>query len=96
MEERIPNTFVGFQGEVYEEGEEGFRVWRLCASDGGPGRPEIEGPAPVDAGATTSSSAETPTDEQTERLQEALQGKDINEIYEEQERRRHEAESTTN
>ena len=92
VEEKIPNTFVGFQGEVYEGGEEGFRVWRR-ASDGGPGRPEIEGPAPDDA-AATSSSAETPTDEQMERLQEALQGKDINEIYEEQERRRREAEST--
>ena len=70
VEEKIPNTFVGFQGEVYEGGEEGFRVWRR-ASDGGPGRPEIEGPAPDDA-AATSSSVETPTDEQMERLQEAF------------------------
>lgn len=78
----IPNTYVGFQGEMYEGGEEGFRSERRL-NDGGPGRPEIQGPPPQNEVVT-----EAPSDEQMERLHQALEGKDINEVYEAQERRR--------
>ncbi|GKY98860.1 hypothetical protein MPSEU_000842000 [Mayamaea pseudoterrestris] len=40
--DNISNVMVGFQGEVYEQGEPGFRTWRL--PDGSPARPEISGP----------------------------------------------------
>lgn len=80
----IPNYKVGFQGEAYERGEEGFRTWRR-QSDGGPARPEIQGPA------NTAETAEEALD--MDRLNEMLKGKDIAELYEEQERRRQADES---
>jgi len=40
---KIKMTFVGFQGEEYEKGEEGFRTWRN--EDGYALRPEIKSPA---------------------------------------------------
>lgn len=36
---KVRNHFIGFQGEVYQKGEEGFRTWRT--DDGLPARPEI-------------------------------------------------------
>ncbi len=36
---QLKNNMIGFQGEVYQEGEEGFRSWRK--EDGSPARPEI-------------------------------------------------------
>mmetsp|Transcript_3653 Transcript_3653/g.8717 ORF Transcript_3653/g.8717 Transcript_3653/m.8717 type:complete len:278 (+) Transcript_3653:93-926(+) len=36
---QLKNNMIGFQGEVYQEGEEGFRSWRN--EDGSPARPEI-------------------------------------------------------
>jgi hypothetical protein len=35
----IKASMVGFQGEVYQDGEDGFRTWRN--DDGMPARPEI-------------------------------------------------------
>ncbi len=37
--QQLKNNMIGFQGEVYQEGEEGFRSWRK--EDGSPARPEI-------------------------------------------------------
>ena len=37
--QQLKNNLIGFQGEVYQEGEEGFRSWRN--TDGGPARPEL-------------------------------------------------------
>mmetsp|Transcript_23800 Transcript_23800/g.27090 ORF Transcript_23800/g.27090 Transcript_23800/m.27090 type:complete len:239 (-) Transcript_23800:293-1009(-) len=39
---KIKMTLVGFQGEEYEKGEEGFRTWRN--EDGYASRPEIQSP----------------------------------------------------
>lgn len=81
--EAINVNYVGFQGEVYDRGEEGFRT-RRYRSTGLPSRPEITGPADeVEEEETTA-----PTDEQMALLEKALEGKDINALYEEQERRR--------
>jgi hypothetical protein len=85
--ETIPINHLGFQGEVYERGEEGFRTWRY-RSNGLPSRPEITGPVEEEE----EEEPMMPSDEQLEQLQKALEGKDINELYEEQERRRKEEE----
>jgi hypothetical protein len=72
----LKNNCVGFQGEVYQQGEEGFRTWRT--DDGWPARPEIN----------PSEKMRAPTEEEYAQIQKDLQGKDINDIYEEQERRK--------
>lgn len=92
----IKTTLIGFHGEVYERGEEGFRTYRYTA-DGRPSRPEITA-SPMQQedilnDAATDTMGRAPTDEEMERLQKAMEGKDINEVYEEQERRRKEQES---
>ena len=81
--EQIKNTLVGFQGEMYEQGEQGFRTWRL--EDGTPARPEVLSPRTDDGEETRA-----PTEEEMKQLEKALEGKDINELYEEQERRKKE------
>lgn len=76
---RIHNKLVGFQGEMYQEyNEEGFRTWRT--EDGLPARPEIN-----PGGGTR-----PPTDEEYDELMKKLRGKDVNKVYEEQERRKKE------
>jgi len=72
---KIKNVMVGFQGEVYQQGEEGFRTWRT--EDGRPVNPEIN------AGGET----RAPTDEEMAKLEQKLEGQDLNALYEEQERR---------
>jgi len=74
----LSNNLIGFQGEIYQQGEEGFRTWRT--DEGLPARPEIN------PGGET----RPPTDEEYEQIQKELQGKDINALYEEQERRKRE------
>ena len=100
----IKSSYVGFQGEIYEPGEDGFRTLRYT-NDGTPSRPEITGPVDVanesedddddddddeenDDIVEDDNDIMVPNDEQMEQIQAALQGKDINAIYEEQERRR--------
>jgi hypothetical protein len=80
----IKSNLVGFQGEVYERGEQGFRTWRL--ENGLPARPQIQGPSD-DQAQGPSDELRAPTDEEMKKIQDALSGKDINEIYEEQQRR---------
>ncbi|KAG7351850.1 hypothetical protein IV203_007898 [Nitzschia inconspicua] len=72
----LKQNFVGFQGEIYQKGEAGFRTWRT--DEGLPARPEIN------PGGET----RPPTEEEYAQIQKELQGKDINAIYEEQERRK--------
>jgi hypothetical protein len=92
--DNVKANFVGFQGEVYERGEEGFRTYRFT-SDGRPARKEITASPMQDEGEYSGANddgyeASAPSDEQMERLMKALEGKDINQVYEEQERRRRE------
>jgi hypothetical protein len=70
---KVKKIFVGFQGEVYQKGEEGFRTWRT--DEGLPARPEIN-----EGGETR-----PPTDEEYAQIQREVQGKDIDGVYEEQE-----------
>ena len=96
----IKSSHVGFQGEIYEPGEEGFRTLRYT-NDGTPCRPEITGPTDVNVTEDhrtvddDDDDRTVPDDEQMEQIQKALEGKDINAIYEEQERRRRRATDTT-
>lgn len=70
----INNNMIGYQGEVYQQGEEGFRTWRT--DDGRPAKPEIKSP-----------NDRAPTDEEMSELEKKLQGQDLNALYEEQQRR---------
>ena len=68
----IKPGFVGFQGEIYEGGEEGFRTWRN--DDGTPAKPEI-----IDT--PEKGEKRAPTDAEMEDIQELLKGKDLNELF---------------
>jgi len=82
----VKNTMIGFQGEVYEGGEDGFRTWRT--RDGKPSRPEVSGPPSPEQ--DQEEEIRAPTEEEMEDIQEKLKGMDINKVYEEQERRKRE------
>jgi hypothetical protein len=82
----INKMLIGFQGELYQAGEEGFRTTRL--EDGRPAKPEMTppsaGPGDADAGGEE---RRPPTEEEMDQVRKAMEGKDINEFYEEQQRR---------
>jgi hypothetical protein len=88
----IKNILVGFQGEVYDRGEDGFRTWRLTAN-GGPARPEFAGPVEEEE-EYDDEMGRGISDEDMAKIQKALEDKDINQVYEEQERRRRNNDST--
>jgi hypothetical protein len=100
MESDVPGAaavkanMIGFQGEVYDRGEEGFRTWRLTDT-GMPSRPEVTGPKDDieydDTDDDDDEGTRAPTDEEMKQIQKALEGKDINDVYEAQEQRRKEA-----
>lgn len=71
----IKPGFVGFQGEIYEGGEEGFRTWRN--DDGTPAKPEI-------TDTPEKGEKRAPTDAEMEDIQELLKGKDLNELFDNQ------------
>ena len=75
--DNIKNSFVGFQGEIYEGGEEGFKTWRN--SDGKAAKPPVQSP--------NQDELKTPTDDDMKKIEEMLKGKDLNEVYKEQQRR---------
>ncbi len=75
----ISNIMVGFQGEMYDQGETGFRAWRK--DDGSPAKPPLQTPDDDDE------QRKMPTDDEMQEIEKALEGKDINELYEEQQRR---------
>eukprot|EP00565_Helicotheca_tamesis_P003027 CAMPEP_0185739338 /NCGR_PEP_ID=MMETSP1171-20130828/35189_1 /TAXON_ID=374046 /ORGANISM="Helicotheca tamensis, Strain CCMP826" /LENGTH=225 /DNA_ID=CAMNT_0028410863 /DNA_START=157 /DNA_END=833 /DNA_ORIENTATION=+ len=60
---------IGFQGEVYQQNEEGFRTIRT--EDGRPANPEVQ-PA---------SETRNPTDAEMKKIQEMLDGKDLNDMF---------------
>ena len=71
----VTTTMIGFQGEVYQQDEEGFRTMRT--EDGLPALPEVQS-----AGENVA-----PTDEEMAELEKRLEGQDLNALYEEQQRR---------
>jgi hypothetical protein len=80
---KVKSGFVGLQGELYGGGEEGFRTWRL--DDGRPAKPELQSPAEEEP--KQEQENRTPTDQEMKEIEKKLQGKDLNELYEEQQRR---------
>ena len=60
--QQLKNNLIGFQGEVYQEGEEGFRSWR--DTDGSPARPEI----------SPGGETRPPTEAELEQLQTEIVG----------------------
>lgn len=68
---------VGFQGEMYDPGEEGFRTLRN--DDGLPKNKEVMGPEDGEKGPKRA-----PTDEEMKDIQEMLKGKDLNELFKDQ------------
>lgn len=79
----VKNTMVGYQGELYQAGEEGFRTTRK--EDGRPDKPEMTPPGNEDAGGRDE--PRQPTEEEMDQIRNAMEGKDINDFYEEQQRR---------
>jgi hypothetical protein len=63
--QQLKNNMIGFQGEVYQEGEEGFRSWRK--EDGSPARPELN------PGGET----RPPTEDEMEQLRQEMDSKNI-------------------
>ncbi len=66
----VRNMEIGFSGEVYDPGEEGFRTWR--DEDGYALRPDIDEPE---------GEKRAPTDEEMEKISEMLKGQDLNELF---------------
>lgn len=65
----IKNAFVGFQGEVYLDDEEGFRCLRK--DDGSPMKPEIK---------TPDDEKKTFTDDEMKKIAEAMKGQDLSSL----------------
>eukprot|EP00977_Amphora_coffeiformis_P022079 scaffold10377_cov150-Amphora_coffeaeformis.AAC.3 len=76
--EDIRNALIGFQGELYERGEEGFRTWRT--EEGRAARPPVQSPNQDDE-------LQAPTDDDMKKIEEMIAGKNLNELYKEQQRR---------
>ena len=74
----IKSALIGFQGEMYEGGEEGFRTWRN--EEGKAARPQVQAPNADEV-------QDQIDEEDMKKIEEMLQGQDINEIYKEQQRR---------
>jgi hypothetical protein len=74
---KVNKNYVGFQGELYDAGDEGFRTWRT--NDGRAAKPEVN-PA-------GGKSEQVASQEDLDRLLKTMDGMDINELYKEQEKR---------
>lgn len=81
IDKSIKNNLVGFQGEMYDKDERGFSTLRT--DDGRPLKPELKTAAELQEESTSG-----PSDEDMEKIHKALDGKDINEVYEQQQRLR--------
>jgi hypothetical protein len=73
----VRNLEIGFQGEIYESGEEGFRTWRT--EDGLPVRDEIK--EPQQGVGAEKGEKRPPTDEEMAKISEMLKGKDLNDLF---------------
>jgi len=67
----VRNIEVGFQGEIYDSGEEGFRIERR--EDGTPAKPELHPPE-----------ERAPTDEEMKKIGKMIEGKGMSAILDEQ------------
>lgn len=74
--DKIRNIEIGFQGDMYDSGEEGFRTFRT--EDGLPMKPEIEEPKGGEG------EKRAPTDEEMAKINEMLKGQDLNELFKEE------------
>lgn len=83
IDKTIKNNLIGFQGEMYEGGERGFSTLRT--DDGRPLKAELKTAAELQAEGVAESIG--PSDEEMQQLKKALEGKDINEVYEQQQER---------
>lgn len=72
----IHKVMVGFQGEMYNPGEEGFRTWRT--DDGRAAKPQVE---------TGDGKEGAPDQGEIDELLQKMEGMDASELYKEQERR---------
>jgi len=74
----LRSNLIGFQGDVYQDGEEGFRSWRK--PDGSPARPEIN------PGGET----RPPTEEEMDRFREEMDRQNISvgDLYDAQEEKK--------
>jgi hypothetical protein len=79
----VNKNYVGFQGEIYQQGEDGFRTWRT--DDGRAAKPEITPAAP--ASNTSGSEQGEASQEEIDRLLKVMDGMDVNELYKQQEKR---------
>ena len=68
--DKVKKMLIGFQGEVYQQGEQGFRTWRT--DDGLPARPEIN----------PGGESRPPTEEEYAQIQQEIQGRDLNDVVE--------------
>jgi hypothetical protein len=77
----VKNILIGFQGEVYDTGEEGFRTCRT--EDGLPSRPEVKGPEEETPEIKEPQKGEKrpPTDEEMIEISEILKGQDLNDLF---------------
>ncbi len=71
--DEVKNIAIGFQGELYEPGEEGFRTWRT--EDGLPSKPEVIGPE---------EEKRPPTDEEMAKINDMLKDQDLNALFDNQ------------
>jgi hypothetical protein len=88
LQTQLKSNLMGFQGEIYNGGEEGFRTLRY--SDGRPSRKEISAAAASQEEEEDNDDEQlqqTPTDAEMAEIQQQLQGQDLNALYEEQQRR---------
>ena len=69
--DEVKNSFVGFQGELYESGEEGFRTLRR--EDGLPLKQEIQ----------ADGEKRLPTEEEKKEVNKVLQEKNLGSMFEE-------------
>mmetsp|Transcript_25665 Transcript_25665/g.29787 ORF Transcript_25665/g.29787 Transcript_25665/m.29787 type:complete len:272 (-) Transcript_25665:492-1307(-) len=72
--DKVRNVEIGFQGEIYDSGEEGFRTLRT--EDGLAMKDEIVEP---------DGEKRPPTDDEMEKINEMLKGQDLNALFKETE-----------
>lgn len=82
--DEVRNLEVGFQGEIYDSDEDGFRTWRT--EDGLPMKDEIKEPQAVkeEKRPPTDEEKRSPTDEEMAKINDMLKGQDLNELFENQ------------
>mmetsp|Transcript_30931 Transcript_30931/g.41043 ORF Transcript_30931/g.41043 Transcript_30931/m.41043 type:complete len:155 (+) Transcript_30931:261-725(+) len=70
--EKIRAIEIGFQGEMYQQNEEGFRTVRT--EDGRPANPEVQ----------PTSETRAPTNDEMKKIQEMIKGKDLGGMFDDE------------